>query len=82
MNIQITPEFKWFVEQSVQDRYYKTPREAMKKVVHLLQQKVTETERKKAKGRTMIEEGMKGPFKPVDTERDYAPPGVLAFPIR
>ena len=68
MDIQMTPEFEQLVRQSVRDGYYETPHEAMEEALHLLQQKITKTEQKKAKVRTMIEEGMKGPFKPMDTE--------------
>ena len=67
MDIQMTPELEQLVRQSVQDGYYETPHEAMEEALCLLQQKIA-TEQKKAKVRMMIEEGMKGPFKPMDTE--------------
>ena len=68
MDIQMTPEFERLVKQSVEDGYYETPHEAMEAALCLLQQKITKTAQKKAKIRTMIEEGMKGPFKPIDTK--------------
>ena len=54
----MTPEFEQLVKQSVQDGYFETPREAMEEASNLLQQKITETERKKAKVRAMIQEGI------------------------
>ena len=54
----MTPEFEKLIKQSVKDGYCETPREAVEEALYLLQQKITETERKKTKIRAMIQEGI------------------------
>ena len=62
MSVQVTPELAQFVKRGIENGLYGSEREAMDKAPVLLQKDADDIKRKKNKVRSMIEEGMKGPF--------------------
>ena len=58
MSVQITPQQEQVINQFVEAGAYDSPAEALDRALQLLQEAEADTERKKAKVRAMIQEGI------------------------
>lgn len=69
MSLEITPQQQQVIEEAVKAGGYSSPAAALDKALQLLQQEADDLERKKAKVRAMIQEGIdSGPAEYVDIE--------------
>ena len=68
MNVSLTPELEELVRQKVASGRYASSSEVIRQALRLLEQRDQEYERKLAALQADIDEGMKGPFIPLNEE--------------
>ena len=72
MNVSITPQLENFLQERVRAGRFNNTSEAVRAAVRLLQKEEAAYEEKLAALRADIQEGMKGPFEPLDMDRIIA----------
>jgi antitoxin ParD1/3/4 len=68
MNVSITPQLETFLRECVKAGRFNNTSEAVRAAIRLLQNEEAEYEEKLVALRTDIQEGLKGPFEPLDME--------------